>query len=444
MIPVSSKIKAAFQSDSMNKTYFIVFLNSELGLQRLDNTNLLSDSLTLTEPMCSEEQLHYGRCEAATFEFEMNYEPKSLRGEIFDVYLVLGDYFDEEDVFTVGRYIVDDDVLSDDRRSKQITAYDVMYILNTLDVTYWCWNLQFPMTIKQLRDSLLEYVGQEQVTKELVNDGITLTTNPFAESYDISFETIMTAICEWNGVFGHINREGKFDYIALTATDNEETYPSHTLFPGSDTFPKSIKGKNYFIDPHLIASDIQWNNYMCKTIDTVQVRNQAGSVMLEYHLNEKTTYTNIYVIQNNWIVNALDMNALQTATENFANFISKITYMPVDANVKMDLSFEVGDAITLTSTDGTRIPTFILSRTMTGIVSAFDNFVATGYEEIINEAPSQDGAIDELMGDVSDLNDRVSALEEGDGQIQIISVAQLPEVPKRNVLYLIQGTIYVN
>jgi formylmethanofuran dehydrogenase subunit D len=77
------------------------------------------------------------------------------------------------------------------------------------------------------------------------------------------------------------------------------------LYPGSDTFPKSIKGKNYFIDPHLIVSDIQWNNYMCKTIDTVQVRNQAGSVMLEYHLNEKTTYTNIYVIQNNWIVNAI-------------------------------------------------------------------------------------------------------------------------------------------
>lgn len=444
MIPVSTKIKAAFQSDSMPKTYYIVFSNSDLGIDRIDNTKLLSDSITLTEPLCSEEQLHYGRCESATFEFEMYKELKSLRGEIFDVYLVLGDYYEEEDIFKVGRYIVDEDTLSDDRNSKSITAYDIMYILNGLDITYWCWTLQFPLTIKQLRDSLMEYVGQAQAEKTLVNDDIVLGINPFTENdYEISFEKIMTAICEWNGVFGHINREGLFDYINLTYTDNEETYPSTSLFPSKNTFPKSIRGTNYMINPHLIKSDIKWSSYMCKTIDAVQVRKRNGYPILEYHIPDKETNTNVYVIQDNWLVDAMDENQLRLATENFSNYISKVSYMPVDANVKMDLSMEVGDAITLTSTEGNRIPTYILSRTMKGITCAFDNFVATGYEEFINDAPNTDGAMQDLMEEVSDLDERVSNLEE-DGGIQIISVKKLPEVPKKNVLYLIQGTISVN
>lgn len=444
MIPVSSKIKAAFQSDSMFKTYYLVFLNSDLGIIRIDNTGLSSDGITLTEPMCSEEQLHYGRCEAATFEFEMKYVATSLVGQIFDVYLVLGDYFDEEDIFTVGRYIVDTEDVENDRSVKTVTAFDIMYVLNHLDITYWMYQLNFPITIKNFRDSLFEYVGQEQVEVELINDNAVLYQNPLDNQTDISFEAIMTGLCEVNGVFGHINREGKFDYKSLTAVDSEETYPGKATYPGSDLFPKSMRGKNYFINPHLIVSDISWSNYMCKTVDIVQARNSAGKVVLEYQLPNKTTNTNIYVIQNNWIIDAFENATLNEVIRNFAEFISKITYMPVDANVKMDLSFEVGDAITLTSTDGTRIPTFIFSRTMTGIVSAFDNFVATGYEEFINEAPSSDGAIEEIASEVSDLDDRVTALEGGDGNIQILSVKELPSAPRKNVLYLVQGKIYVN
>ena len=49
---------------------------------------------------------------------------------------------------------------------------------------------------------------------------------------------------------------------------------------------------------------------------------------------------------------------------------------------------------------------------------------------------------DELADEIDDLNDRVSDIEE-DGGITIISVRTLPEAPKKNVLYLVQGDVWV-
>lgn len=446
MINVSNKIKAAFKSDSMIKTYYLQFPEVEdKKYKQIDNTGIASDSVTLTEPMCSEEQLKYGRCEACTFECEVVFEAESLKGRVFNVFLVLGDYTEPQDIFRVGRYVVDDEEIENERMTKTITAYDIMYTLLQLDVTAFVYQVEFPCTLKSFRDQLLEYVGQDQVTKSLPNDNLLLVSNPFDGETDVTFEKVITGLAEVNATFGHINRDGLFDYVSLTPVDTEEVYPSKNTFPSRNLYPKSIRGKDYYIDPHLIKSDISWQNYECKTVDTVQVRNKSGAVILEYHLPSKNTYTNIYVIQNNWVVDALDSAGVQSMTYNFANAIAKVRYTPCDANVKMDLSLEVGDAITLTGTDGNRIHTYIFNRTMKGISSAFDEFEATGYEEWVNEPPSNDGAVEELADDLSDLTDRVEALEQGtaEGGITILSVTSLPTAPKKNVLYLVQGKVTV-
>lgn len=459
MINVDPKIKAAFQADNVKKYWSLQFpevVNTETGEVEkpekiFKNANIASDSLTLTEPMCSEEQLTYGQCEAATFEIEIEYSDESLVGRVFNVFLVLGDYSEPQYVFTVGRYVVDTEEISAERYTKTITAYDIMYALKALDVTAWYYEVQFPISIKDFRDSLFEYVNQEQETKNsdgtdlvLVNDHMMLTNSPLDGETEILFETLIVAICEWNGSFGHINRNGKFDYKRLTADYTNEVYPAKDLYPSHDLFPYSARSTNYYIDPHLIKSDIEWQNYMCKTVDTVQARGKSGRVAGQYHIPEKTTYTNIYVIQDNWLTDAFTSEDLAIALINFGEFIKMITYKPCKANIKMDLSYEVGDAITLTGFDGTLIPTFILNRTTTGIMHAFDEIEATGYEEWVNESPSMDGAVSEMLDELNDLSDRVDALESGEDQgISIISVEKLPEAPKKNVLYLVQGKIAV-
>ena len=454
MIPVSNALKAAFQSDSMIKTYYLYFpevVDAETGkvdkeAKLLTNTNLASDSITLTEPMCSEEQLHFGCNEAATFECEVEYEDESLVGRFFNVYMILGSEEEEQFNFTVGRYYVDSEEINSDRKTKSITAYDINYILNRLDITDWIYQVNYPISIKNFRDSLFDYVGLDQVNKNLINDSAVLNSNPLDGETEVNFETVIKSLCEINATFGHINREGQFDYITLTVTDNEELYPNEDIYPSSTLYPKSIKGKNYYIDPHLIQSNIVWQNYKCKTVDTVQVRNRAGGVVLEYHIAEKTTFTNIYVIQNNCLIDSFDSSTLQSVTYNFAMAIKNISYVPYEASVKMNLAFEVGDPITLTGTDGTKIPSYIFNRTMNGICSAFDEFEATGYEEWINDPPDiTDGAINDLADEISDLDSRVRALEQGtsDSQIRIVSTDKLPTAPERNVLYLIQGRVTV-
>lgn len=449
MINVSSAMKAAFRADSMFKYYTLVFPEytnegKTYPEKIINNASLLSDSVTLTEPMCSEEQLKFGCCEAATFEFEMQYESENLAGRIFNVYLTFEGL---DEVFTVGRYIVDTEEMSNDRKSKAITAYDIMYVLNMLDVFYWYHTLSYPLTIKQVRDSLFEYIGQEQVSINLPNDNIVLSKDPLEQETDITFEMILKPLCEVNGVFGHINRDGYFEYKKLVAESTDETYPNSDLYPSSTLYPMSLKSKNYYIEPELIKSDITWQNYKCKTVDTVQARDSSGNVLYEYHLPEKTTYTNVYVLQGNWIIDALDSSQIQALIYNFANAIKDITYTPCDANVKMNLSLEVGDAIMLMATDGTKIPTYIFNRTMTGITHSFDEIEATGYEEWINEPPNTESGMQDIMDDLIDLNDRLTDVEgkqaSGEGSITIESVQQLPASPRKNVLYLVQGKVYV-
>lgn len=448
MINVDPRIKAAFRSDSSKKEYVLIFLDENFGVTHLNNSNLLSDNLTITENLCSEEQLHYGRCEGNMFEFEMEYDPKSYAGQIFDAYLILDDM--DELPFPIGRYIIDTETASNDRNSKSITAYDIMYVLNTLDITYWYYNeITFPITVKQMRDSLLSYVSQEQETVSLVNDNAVIETSPWDGETDITFEMVMPALLEPNGVFGSINRNGLFTYISLDAVDQSETYPSKNTFPSRNLYPKSIKGKNYYIDPHLIKSDIMWEDYTCRAMDLVQVRNKAGVVITEYPLPGRESFNNVYVIQNNPIMECFSTSTLESVIINFASKVGKVSYRPCDANILMDLSLEVGDAVTLTNTDGQKIPTFILKRTMTGIVDAFDEIEATGYEYFINDPPeTNNGAIDEIMDDLTDIEDRLSTVEtkqaQGDGSIKIRSVSSLPASPERNVLYLVQGKIYVN
>lgn len=447
MIEVSNRIKKAFQSDSIQKKYYIYFPNIDVtmsGFELVTNHDIVDESIKLTENLNTEDQLHYGRCEGNMVEFALEYTPYSLVGQIIDIYLILVDYIDEP--FTVGRYIITNEKIENNRLTKSITAYDILSVLNDMDVSYWCYNLTFPMTVKQLRNSLFEYVGQTQAAKELINDSTLILTNPWQGEMDISFNKVMVPICEWNAVFGGINRTGAFDYYTLTPTTNEETYPSKGTFPSQNTFPQSIRGKNYYVEPGLIKDDITWENYICKPIDIIHVRNKENQPIYEYTIPNGSGEMNIYVIEDNYIVDNISAESLAEGVRKFAQAVYKIYYIPVTANVKMDLSYEVGDAITLTSTNGTRLPTYILKRVASGGIVAFDEIEATGKEEFefeLSDSASESGYYDDLYEQVEELGDRVSEMET-EGSLQIVSVTHLPESPKKNVLYLVQGNVWVN
>ena len=449
MRPISPTMKAAFRDDSVRKFYGLQFLYDEdvpedQRIEDITNEDITQESLHLVEPLCSEDQLKFGKCESSSIEFEMLNYYESMNGMLFDLYLVL-EGCEEEEPFMVGRYAIDGETVSNDKKTTQITAYDNMYFLRDLDVTDWYYNeISFPMTIGQIRNSLFNYLGANQESINLINDNITIPSGPLDGENVITFAMIMEPICEVNGVFGHFGRDAIFHYVSLDVVDDEETYPSEDTYPSKNLYPKSIRGKYYNYPKDLCHSDMWWENYKCKPIDKVQARDKTGAAICEYSISGRESGTNIYVIQENWVLYELDVSTIQTLISRFAEKVKNITYTPCEIDVKMDLSMEVGDGITFTTTTNQLITTYILRREMNGIHSAVDSFESLGYEEYVNSSPNTDGAISELQDQITDLANQVSDIGQQYSNIRIISTRSLPSSPEKNVLYLIQGTVYVN
>ena len=83
-----------------------------------------------------------------------------------------------------------------------------------VNVAQWYNNLSFPMTLKEFRSSLCQYVGvTEKVPSYLPNDSILIEKTMSVE--ELSGRDTLIACEQMNGVFGHFDREGILQHIAL-------------------------------------------------------------------------------------------------------------------------------------------------------------------------------------------------------------------------------------
>lgn len=134
----------------------------------LNEEDWKGESAELTERLCSESEISFGRCEASTFKLRVRERVVPLAGKKISVSVTLEGA--DEAPFMMGVYKVDSDVPTADRRYRDIVAYDAMYdILNT-DVAAWYNSLTFPITLRQFRDSFCNYAGVEQEEITLIND----------------------------------------------------------------------------------------------------------------------------------------------------------------------------------------------------------------------------------------------------------------------------------
>lgn len=68
MLTIPSEIRNLLKSDSVNKNFRVHFPNGERA--DITNENIVDDSITFGESICSSEQLQFGLCETPTLEFE--------------------------------------------------------------------------------------------------------------------------------------------------------------------------------------------------------------------------------------------------------------------------------------------------------------------------------------------------------------------------------------
>lgn len=353
-----------FKKDSVDKQLQIAFDSGTIT-----NTELHQGKFELNESLCSEENLRFGSCEASSIKFKISNIFTPLTGKCMTVTETLDGKSDVS--FSYGKYKVYSDKPTADRRYRDIIAYDAMYDILNADVADW-YNTILPnadstVTMKEFRDSFFSYFGIEQEEVTLVNDSMIVTKT--VEPSQMSGKTVITAICEINGCFGHIGRNGKFQYIHLKEM-SDGLYPSDTLYPRDDLYPTDAARVEQISKNHYINAE--YEDFTTEKISKLQIRQEENDIGCIYGTGD-----NCYIVQDNFLVYGKTSEELHTIAENLYSVISRVWYRPAHVEAKGNPCLEVGDGIRLV-TKHAIVYTYILQRTLTGIQDIRDTYDADG------------------------------------------------------------------
>lgn len=396
-----------FLKDSVDKQLSIV---TDDGQIHITNNELHQEQFELTESLCSESELTFGSCEAGMVKFTVSNIFSGLKDKWITIQMVLAG--NTANPFQIGRYKVCSDTPEADRTKRDIVAYDSLYDVINADVAEW-YNTLLPekdstTTMKAFRDSFFKHFGIEQADVRLVNDDMKVEKT--VEPEELSGATVLNCICEINGCFGHIGRDGRFHYIYLEQ-EIQGLYPRNDLYPADDLYPREPKstriGKNLYISA-------RYEDFLVKSIDKLQIRKEEDDIGVIVESG-----TNAYVIQDNFLVYGKGNEELTGIANNIYEKIRGIIYRPFSADCKGNPCIEVGDAVRL-PTRYEIIESYVLKRTLKGIQALRDNYEAAGEEYRSTQVNSVHKSIIQLKGKtnvltrtIEETNSKITDVESG-------------------------------
>lgn len=387
-----------------------------IGMDRI-----CAETLSLTESLSSGDNIVWGSCESAKLTLTVADVEDDIKGKEFTATLSIGDYS-----MAYGIYTVDSVIRQADRRKRKITAYDRMKKFDT-DVSGW-YQAMYPEessvhTLKELRDSLCDYIGVSQKFVQLLNDDLVIGKTIDPET--LCGRDVLRAICEINGVFGHFDRTGALAYISL---QNTGVYPSETLYPGNDLFPQSgwqsAEDLEYY-------KTITYEDYLIDGIDRVQIRQEEGDIGAVVGSG-----SNAYVVEGNFLTYGMGSADLTKLAWSVYDLIAGKTYRPAKIVSYAMPWIEAGDGIRAITTD-TEIATFVLHRTMSGIQAMMDTMQAKGTKQqgqsfgISNEIIQLKGKTAVIVRSVEEVSVKLSDVEKNTtAQVKVVSDAIEAEVKR--------------
>lgn len=370
---INSSLKEKYWDSSTDKQMVISVVGTN---QKIDNSMLEIGTFALEESLCSESELKFGACEANCVKFTARNTAGNIIGRTISIEETIDG--DSENPMPYGVFKVASDVPTADRTKRQITAYDAMYDIINTDVKAWYAGLSFPMTLKQFRNSFFAHLGIAQVETNLVNDSMTVNKTIVATQTDdssavteesaISGKTVVTAICEINGCFGNMNRDGKFEYVFLKAITSA-LYPAEDLFPSDNLFPSDANTES--MTGHYITFD--YEDFQSKAITQLEIKtseDNAGAIV--------GTAGNNYSITGNFLVSDKTGAELEQIANNLLPIMAKAAYTPIKSCTCVgNPCLTLGEPIRFNTTREI-VETYLLQRTLTGVQSKRDSISAQG------------------------------------------------------------------
>lgn len=391
MLNISEELKSKFKRNSVQKRLIIRFPNREHA--DITNDQILSESMVMKELLCSQDELKFGLCNATKFEVTLAEVVANIKGcHICPVIAI------NSDEIKLGEYIVTDVEKDAGRPYKKVTAYNKMKLFD-VDVKTWYGNLVFPMTLKVFRDALCSHIGIQQEAVTLINDDLVLERT-LDSTQTINGIELMQSICEINGVFGNINREGKFRYVTLSTDFG--LYPSETLYPSEDLYPS--EGSGDIIDAVLKSLPI------IEDFETSQINGVVIGDNDTYY--ETDSHINPYIIRDNALL--YERKDLKQIAEKIANKINGIYYRPAEITAVGLPYLEVGDLVEC-SRKSDYVQTIILERTLKGIQSLTDVYKARGQEFFNKDYNSLTDKLKRLNRQYGNIKTTVESLVNGIG-----------------------------
>lgn len=373
------------------------------------NSDICEESLIIEDSLCSEENLIFGACEAKCLKVRVIDKNISLKNQILTVTIkcnlrdtlidsdgnsiinhdgdVIAVTADAETDIKLGVFAVFSAEPSNDRSWINIVAYDQMYTLLNADLSSWYNQLNFPMTVKQLRDSLFNGLQISQVTTTLVNDSF-VVEGGFLVDGQLSGKTVVEAICELNGVFGHFTPDNEFEFIDVTNTE------SVTL--------------DHYVDGTGIYS-----SYATNPISKIVARSSEDDVGTSVGSGN-----NVYILENNPLIFGKEGTPeLTAALTNLFNKIKVITFRPFEVETYGNPMLPVGSRIVIPTRDIT-INSIVMTKEMRGIQALRDKMSASGdlnYPSTVNNVQSQisrtSGKVHNLRIDVDELTSEMISVQ---------------------------------
>lgn len=347
---------------------------------KITNSEIHFEQFELKEILCDDDYLTFGQCNASQLKFKISNVFTSMIGKQINVSAVINGHTDTPFIF--GKYRVISDKPTDDKRYRNVTAYDAIYDIGESEVSSWYNGLKFPLTLKQFRDSFFSYFGVEQVATTLPNDSMEVAET--IKPSELSGQTVMEAICSINGCFGHINHDGKFEYVFLKEIisglyPHKGLYPQKGLYPRKGSEKEKVTGGKY--------KSVRYEDFVCQKVTKVQIRQSENDIGAVYPDTEITENDNSYILQDNFLVYGMGADALETVAKNLYEVIKVVKYRPYNCEKIGNPCLSLGEAVNV-YTAKEIIESYVLSRTYKGIQQPTDTISASGksskYSEQVN------------------------------------------------------------
>ena len=370
-----------FQIDSLHKDFIFTSFREthpeDPPELTLTNEDIVSESVELTESLCTEESVKFNSIETNMLKFSVRSTVRNINGWWFHVDIKVIDPFGipAPITFRLGDYMVASDIDTKNGLTRDITAYDGLYKIMNWTHKGW-YNSMFELgnrpTLKEFRDSFFTYLAIDRHRSWIVQEDTTLVNDDIVlkKSKKIKKPTtrdILGTICELNGVIGHLGRDGTFKYISLESTEQDEEIEL------DDAFTIAAQAEDYTVAP----------------IDRVEILAQDGEVLGAYGETEDDA-ENTYTIENGFLLKGLGdgTSAQATATLMATRIYGKIhsiSYVPFDGDFKGNPFYEVGDKVAF-SIKTRVVHSIIMSRLLTGVQSLRDTYSASGKETYSGDA----------------------------------------------------------